>query len=358
MNIVFVIDTMHSGGAAKKISLIAGELAERGYKVTILTDMSQGCIYNLNSHIILRHFYNSEISRNRFTKLWGKLKRIRGIVKDLSPDVVVSVLPHVSFYVKIALSGMRIPIVFSDETSFARKDKKFVAFVRHCFYNVADAVVILTENDRKLLGWNIPQKVVIHNPVVCPLWKNDFSHKKKIILGIGALCEWNVKGFDLLFKSFALLKDKYSDWSIWLAGDDSVPYRHIVYDKAVAEGIEDRVKFLGLRPDIYNVMAEATIYALSSRVEGFSLSMVEAISQGCACVAFDNHGVVREVSCGGKGVEIVEDGNIDAYAYAIEKLIRDEEYRIQSVMNGKSIIDNYSIEMIVDKWEELFISLK
>ena len=352
MKILYFMDAMHFGGAAKKTTTIANELSRRGHDVSFVTDIHYKIGYPLEPLINVIPLYDEgKYCSNRITRLLGKLKRVRGIVKSISPDVVISVMPHVSFYVKIALLGSKTPIIFSDETSFARKDTRFVYFVRHCFYNTADAVVVLTENDVKLLGSNIPKKVAIHNPVVCPEFNGDYSMKSKTILAIGSLKEWDIKGFDLLFKAFQPLAAGFPDWRVIIAGDDKEPYRSKI-EKSIKEmNLDGRVDLLGYQTDIYNIMAESSIYALSSRIEGFSLSLVEAISQGCACVAFENYGVIREVSCGGKGVIIVEDGDVEGFSNSLRKLMCDEAFRHKMSELGKECLKGYSIGSVVDKWE-------
>lgn len=354
MKILYFMDAMHFGGAAKKTTTIANELSRRGHDVSFVTDTHYPIGYPLEDAIkIIPLYMERDAQSNRLTKVLRKLKRVRSIVNKLRPDVVVTVLPHVSFYVKVAILGKKTPIVFSDETSFARKDTRFVHFIRHHFYNIADAVVVLTENDVKLLGKNIPKKVTIHNPVVCPVYHGDYSSKKKRVLAIGSLKEWDIKGFDLLFKAFKLLQSGFLEWKISIAGDDREPYKSKVAEMIKANGLEGSVDILGYRSDIYDLMAQSSIYAMSSRVEGFSLALVEALSQGCACVAFANHGVIEEVTSGGKGVMIVEDGDVMAFSNALRQLMADEELRNKMADVGALCLKEYSLDSIVKKWEDL-----
>lgn len=354
MKILYFIDAMHYGGAAKKTSMIANELSRRGEEVSVVTDTNFPLGFQLDPSIKVIPLYDQQQPRdNRFLKVLKKLKRVRSIVSVVKPDVIITVLPHVSFYVKLALLGKSIPIVFSDETSFARKQDRFTHFIRHRFYNVADAVIVLTENDIRLLGKNIPKKVAIHNPVDCPVFNGDYDAKEKTILAIGPLKEWDIKGFDLLFNAFSIVAKEFPDWRIKIAGEDSEPYKSQMLQLIEDFGIGDCVDLLGYRSDIYNVMALSSIFALSSRVEGFSLSLIEALSQGCVGVAFDNHGVITEVSCNGKGVLIVKDGDVEAFSKSLSKLMADEELRIGISKNGLDLTKEYGIEVTTDKWEHL-----
>ncbi len=354
MKIIHIIERMRGGGAAKKTTLIANELSRRNNDVFIVTDTHYSFGFPLEPTVSVIPMYSGEkFSANQFTRILRKLKRVRRIVKSVSPDVVISVLPHVSLYVKIALLGDKTPIVFSDETSFARKDNYFVHFIRHQFYNTADAVVVLTENDIRLLGSNIPRKIAIHNPVEFPTYNGAEISKEKTILAIGPLSEWRIKGFDLLFEAFAKLADRFPDWKIIIAGTDPEPFRSQVINLAESNSIANRVQLLGFRQDIFDIMKRSSIYALSSRIEGFSLSLIEAISQECACVAFENYGVINEVTCGGKGVLIVKDGDVVAFSESLGRLMADDALRRSLAEEGIKCVNEYSINVIADKWEEL-----
>ncbi|MBR5747462.1 MAG: glycosyltransferase [Prevotella sp.] len=357
MRILYFIDTMQFGGAAKKTAMIANELSRKGHEVIIVTDINLDVGFALDESIRLLPLYEENKQGNRAMKMLRKLRRVRSLVKSNSPDIVVSVLPHVSFYVKIALTGMRVPVVFSDETSFARNDSMFVHFIRHRFYNVADAVVVLTENDIKLLGTNIPKKVAIHNPVACPDFNQDYAVKEKIILAIGALKEWDIKGFDLLFQAFQPLAESFPDWKIVIAGDAKEPYMTKVQAMINHLNLDGRVELLGYQSDIFSIMAKTSIYALSSRIEGFSLSLVEALSQGCACVAFENYGVINEVTCGGKGVLVVKDGDVNGFSNQLRLLMESLKERKRLAEDGKPVVSAYSMDKIVTQWEDLFFRL-
>ena len=143
---------------------------------------------------------------------------------------------------------------------------------------------------------------------------------------------------------------------------------------------------------------DASIFVLSSRYEGFGLVLIEAMSQGCACIACDYKGRQREIMCPeGHGsklppslshaprlrdstasvddlrfkvqgsnnkVELCETGilcepdNVEALAEAMRKMIVDDEYRESVRKNAIERSKYYSIENTMDRWEELLNKLK
>lgn len=358
MKVLYYINGLHFGGAARKLCLIANELANRGIQVTIATNTYTGIGFPLSDKIKVVGLYPEDAYTNgRLSRIWAVMSRARRFAKSESPDIIVTIIPHITLDVKIATIGLGIPTIFSDETSFARKDNRIDHLIRHWFYRFGDAITLLTHNDAKILGKKYPQKVVIHNPLVYSKFTGE-NTRENTILAIGPLMEWEIKGFDLLLQAFANLSSKYPDWKIQIAGKTDNKGLAKLQQEIIRLNLEGKVEFLDFCPQIDKIMQKASIYALSSRIEGFSLSLVEAISQGCACIAFDNYGVISEVTDGGKGTIIVKDGDLETYSDNLEKLVASELLRNKLVKEGESIIDKYKVESIVDQWESLFNKLK
>lgn len=354
MKILYCINGMHFGGAARKVAMLTGELVRRGHEIHIATNLFLPIGFQLDPAVKRHSIYPEDAySRGRGYRLVNVIKNVRRIVDTVRPDVIVSVLPHVSLYVRIATIGSGIPIVFSDETSFARKDSLIDYMIRKHLYYFADAVVILTHNDAEILGSRIPKKVVINNPVIVPSLGEEGT-REKIVMAIGPLFEWHLKGFDMLFDAFASLRGDFPEWRLMIVGaKDEVTERNL-REMAKKKGINDILDLPGFRSDIYSLMKKTEIYALTSRAEGFSLSLVEAMSQGCACVAFRCHGVIEEVTQGGNGVLLVNDGDVSGLTDALRRNMANESLRRNLASKGLECLPWYDVSFIASEWEKLF----
>lgn len=354
MKILYYINGMHFGGAAKKVAMLSGELSRRGHEVHVATNMFLPIGFKMSPDVHLHSLYPEDsYTRGRVYRLMNVIKNARRIALELRPDVIVSVLPHVSLFVRIAVSGTGIPLVFSDETSFARKDSWVDYLVRRHLYYFADAVTLLTHNDARILGRRIPRKTVIHNPVLTPPVPAGIV-REKVILAVGPLFEWDIKGFDLLFDAFSSLKADFPEWKLKIVGAKDAATESKVMDMAAAKSVADRLTLTGFDPDIFNHMRQASVYALTSRIEGFSLSLVEAMSQGCACVAFRSHGVIEEVSQGGKGVVLIDDGDVKGFGEGLRRCMSDSVLRQNMADEGIECSKRYGLVEIANDWEQLF----
>lgn len=100
------------------------------------------------------------------------------------------------------------------------------------------------------------------------------------------------KGFDLLLSAFAQSHAR-SDAQLLIAGDgrDEAMLRQ----QAAALGISDRVRWLGFRTDMENVLLGADVFALASRREGMANVLLEAMAAGCLVVAPAISGVAEAI---------------------------------------------------------------
>ena len=245
------------------------------------------------------------------------------------------------------LSG--IPVIAVDHTSFSRKISWLEDWIRNYFYKYADVLSILTKKDEGLLGTRLPNKVVIYNPLSFPPLKTKTIRNKNILVA-GRLSFWKVKGIDRIIDIWAKISDKYPDWILEIAGEGNSKSTHYLHDLVSHKGLDKRVKFLGQLHDMKTKLAETSIFALPSRVEGFPMVLMEAMSQGCACVAFKLGGASDEMMTNNKSGYIVEDGNMDVFSDSLCKLIDNPSLREQLGSNAINESKRFSVESFIQSW--------
>ncbi len=155
------------------------------------------------------------------------------------------------------------------------------------------------------------------------------------------------------------------------------------------------IEFLGFQKDMESLYKKSEIFVLSSRYEGFGLVLIEAMSQGCAPVACDYKGRQGEIlkethqlethpspPCLGREPNSTENNNnksslnrediggssdcgilcepenVEALAKALEKMIKDTEYR--KLVQQKSVERSkyYSLDNCVNRWEIYLSQIK
>ena len=145
----------------------------------------------------------------------------------------------------------------------------------------------------------------------------DLKESRKSILMVAGFRKQ--KNQDTIIRALTLLdKEKYE---VWFAGIGE--RMDEVRQLALSLGVNDRVRFLGLRTDIPNVLRAADVIVMSSHWEGLSLSNVEGMSAHKPFIASDVNGL-KEVTKGYGLLFPHEDAK--ALAEEINRLASDETY--------------------------------
>jgi mannosyltransferase len=142
------------------------------------------------------------------------------------------------------------------------------------------------------------------------------------------------KGADLFVEAMCRLLPRYPDFSAVVIGRatvDNRPFLEGLKQKVAAAGLEERILFLGELPieEVPLWYQRISIYVFASRVEGFGLTMLEAMAAGDAVVATRAGAAEMVIADGDDGV-LAPVGEAEALAAALEPLMRDPE-RIEAM---------------------------
>jgi glycosyltransferase involved in cell wall biosynthesis len=155
-----------------------------------------------------------------------------------------------------------------------------------------------------------------------------------------------------LIRAMGLLPD---DCLLLLAGGAELPAHKALLDacrqEAVALGLEDRVRFLGVRKDVPALLAASDLIVLSSRHEGLSLSVLEGMASGKPLLASDVEGI-RDI-VGGAG-SLFSCGDVRALAETISQLRNNPYLAKIMAQRCRERAMAFGIEETMKKYRELY----
>lgn len=145
----------------------------------------------------------------------------------------------------------------------------------------------------------------------------------KFLLNVGAFIPR--KNHALLLDALFLLKDRYPDLHLCIAGADGET-RRTVEDSVRAHGLSGRVLlFVGLDQfQVALLMSKATVCVQPSLAESFPLAVLEASASGIPVIVSDIPGH-RELVCNGRTGRLLPLGHPKAYADAIATILEDPD---------------------------------
>jgi glycosyltransferase involved in cell wall biosynthesis len=245
-------------------------------------------------------------------------------MRAMQGGIVIGTRPAFNF-LSGALAGPGTTTLAQEHMHFNAHRPRLSADIKRRYRGV-DVLAVLTEADlhdyRQALS-GAPTRVVRMPNAVPPLGGGLSPLEGKIVMAAGRLNAQ--KGFDLLIPAFAQVAAEHPDWQLRIYGSGP---RHELLRRLIAEhGLSGSAFLMGRSSTLGEEMAKASIFALSSRFEGFGIVVVEAMSKGLPVVSFDCPRGPGEIISDGRDGILVPPGNVDAFAAALRSLVEDEELR-------------------------------
>lgn len=363
--ILLLVSDMNFGGAERVSSTLANAWVSAGKQVTLMATFSgRGeCLYQLSSGV--RFVYLADLVSSRVKTLGNRISRLlvlRRFIAAERPEVVVSFLPNVNVAAIIASIGLRVPVIICERTNpFVRPASYFWRLACRLAYPLADALMVQTQvvADKYLsLGWGLRRVRIIPNPVLqqmIEIKRFTGNPVAKRILSIGRL--ENPKQFNILIKIFARLAKVYPDWMLRIVGEGSL--RDILQKQIVDLGLTGRVDLVGRSTTIGDEFAEADIFVLTSKYEGFPNTLLEAMTVGLPCVTFDCPSGPREISLDGKVALLVPPNDEHALGQALKQVMLNADLRkTLGICARASVMERFSLDKILKCWDDLFEEVK
>ena len=222
-------------------------------------------------------------------------------------------------------------------------------------YPGLDVLVALTEQDRQAYEKMLDGRVRLE---VIPNTVHDVSGQpadldSRTVLAAGRLV--HQKGFDMLIAAFERVHAAHPEWLLKICGGGELEGR--LRAQVAERGLGQAVELAGPCADLPGEMERASIYALSSRFEGFPLVLLEAMGKGMAVAAFDCPTGPRDILDNHVNGLLVPPKDVDAFATALLELIQDDELRHRCGPAAAETAKQYTIDAIGPRWEALFRDL-
>jgi GalNAc-alpha-(1->4)-GalNAc-alpha-(1->3)-diNAcBac-PP-undecaprenol alpha-1,4-N-acetyl-D-galactosaminyltransferase len=360
MRLTLVISSLSAGGAEKVVAIMSNYWTEKGWQITLLTfdDGATRPFYDLDSRIKRIPLDLEGDSKNSLAAVWNNLRRVsalRSAIRQSKPDCVISFLDQVNVLTILAARRLKIPVIVMEQTyPPSHHIGRTWNLLRNRIYPRAAQVVGVTARALRNFSPRIQSRAcVIHNPVLLPPLTGKRPAGKLLdrpaLLAVGRLNQH--KGYRLLLRAFAQLKDQHTNWTLTILGEG--PLRHELEDLGQQLGISNRVKLLGRVSNPYDFLTQADIFVMASRYEGFPLALCEAMACGLPVIATDCPSGPKEIIRDGVDGLLVPTDDVDALARAINCLIEDEAMRLRLGSCATDVIERFGLEKIMRTWEEL-----
>ncbi|GHF41043.1 hypothetical protein GCM10010218_23080 [Streptomyces mashuensis] len=282
-------------------------------------------------------------------------RRIAEHLRSLDCDVVVGTRPGLN--VHIAQQARRGVVRVGQEHLTLSTHSPQLKLALRTHYPRLDAVTTVTEADartyRRLMKLPGVRVESVPNSVPAPgLAPADGSGKW--VIAAGRLAP--AKRYDVLVRAFEKVVAQRPDWRlrIYGAGAERAKLRALIDRR----GLYNHVFLMGPASPLEPEWVKGSIGAVTSSLESFGMTIVEAMRCGLPVVATDcPHGPAEIIQDGVDGL-LVPVGKTDAIAAGLLKLIEDDELRRSM---GAAALENsarFDPGRVAGRYEELFADLR
>jgi glycosyltransferase involved in cell wall biosynthesis len=219
-------------------------------------------------------------------------------------------------------------------------------------YGGLDALVVLTDDDERDYRGVAPVVRRIPNALP-PLDGGMASLDSQVVVAAGRLT--GQKGFDLLIRAWASVIREQPSWKLRIFGGG--PLRAELEGLASELGLSASVSLMGATRDIGSELARGSVFALSSRFEGFGMVLVEAMSKGLPVVSFDCPSGPADIVSHGRDGLLVPNGDVEALADALVELMDDPARRRSIGAAALETARRYDRDSVGRMWEDLLREL-
>lgn len=173
----------------------------------------------------------------------------------------------------------------------------------------------------------------------------------KRLISVGRLSP--EKGFMDLLKIYAILHKDYPDWKLDIIGDGVEKEKMIKFIKD--HNLEDSVILHGFRDKEYidKMLHDASIYLLTSFTESFGIVLIEAMSHGVPCIAFNSAEGARELIYSGRNGYLIKNRSYSAFLKKVVDLINNKEERKRIGKLSRQGVKQYTCEVVRKQWIDL-----
>lgn len=378
LKLVYLTPSLYiAGGVERVLTLKANYFAEHfDYDITIiLTDgKDHPNAYPLSPKIKV---INLDIG---FEELWNQpfwkkavlylkkqaeyKRRLTAELMRLRPDITDSLLRREINFISDIPDGSRkigeLHVNKNNYRNFEANESNWLKelFARWWMHSLIgklrrlDRFVVLTHEDKTAWEKDLNNVVAIHNPVSFKPAKPATLTGKRV-LAVGRYVYQ--KGFDLLLQAWAQIEKRVPDWTLDVFGQgDAQPYEQLIDQLGIDRS---RCHLNGPTEHIRDEYAASSLFVVSSRFEGLSMALIEAMSFGLPVVSFACPCGPRDVIEHGVDGLLVEKENTDELARRMIEVMEQPELARRLASAALQKAGQFRIEVLAEQWKTLFESL-
>lgn len=356
MNVCFLLGGFQSnGGIGRVTSILANELCNQE-NLTIHTiaycQTDKPLFYPLSEKIHQHKLYSAPTSMLKAMTMKHAVKQVRRILREQSIDLLIAA--GALFYPLAirAVRGTKAKCYCWEHTDpGTTHDHRGQGRCRRYAIKRADKVIVLTRSAKRYyiekLHMNPEKLVHIYNPITNRQNDTPYNLNSKKIIAVGRLTYQ--KNFDRLIE----LASRFlpgTDWSvdIYGQGEDKQMLTQLIQEKQ----LENQIHLMGQVNDLYDRYPQYAFQLMTSRYEGFPMSLLEGATHRLPLVSFDIPTGPDEIIVDGENGYLIDKQDDDRMVLCVQQLMENDALRKSMSDAAYHMVQQFRLDDILKQWCE------
>lgn len=360
MKIFFLITGLDYGGAETQLLYLASELVSQGHEC---------CVCSMTTpKEIVKSFEDKGIKVTNLDMPKGgvsisSIYLLYKYIKNYKPEIVHAHMIHANLMSRFMRIFLRFKLVNTAHNVY-EGGRILELLLRHSDFLCESTTQVSHEGLERYIQQGLFKKhkssfmknavkipeVIVENSLCDEVFSghdNDF-----VFLSIGRLEP--VKDYKNLLDAISLIK--HENVFFIIAGRGVL--LNELQDYAASKQIEKKVKFLGARNDIEQLIARADAFVMSSKYEGLPISLLECMAQGLPVVSTEVGAIPNLIKNNMNGFLVKPEDSLEL-AKAIDRLVElsEDKMREMSVYSRDLVNEQFTASIIVKEWLSLYSNL-
>ena len=356
LRIIHLVSSLQVGGMEQFVLRLAAEQQRRGHRVTVMS-LQSGPLLDQAHPLGIEAIVLGGERRVPTGGGWGRVARaVEGLVR-LRPEIAHAHNPSSLSYALLARLSTGARVVM---TRHGQQPKRLVP---NWQWRHTDAVVAVSQSVAASMGAKHPGiagkiSVIANGVHLAGSHRRRDEVRAELGLGqetVGIMVARldRFKGHDCLLRALGLLRESRIPVTMLVAGDGPEQVNLVSLAHQLELG-PDRLRLLGYRTDIADLLSAADFFVLPSLTEGLPLSILEAMAHALPVVATPVGGIPEVITDGQDGL-LVPVNQPETLAQALTRLIRDPALRRSlGETASRHARDRFSFERMAQQYEELY----
>lgn len=358
MNICFYHSSFTEGGIARTVALIGNELAKiPEYHITSLCHSSLGEEDIYPTSFEVTYIYDRRFPMKDAILKDHYIKKVSDYLEEKKIDLLV--VCGSLYAPAAAIAGRKIHMLFWLHTSpYIGTDYRFQKIGNRIGFNSCDGIVAITEKTKSILEKQYPRKFItcIYNMADERLFSLDsvYDPDAMKVIAVGRLTYQ--KNFQSMIRIASSLRKELPElkWHLYGEGDDRIELEAMIKENR----LEDVFILKGQCTDLYERYNDYSAIVMTSRYEGFPMTLIEAAACGLPMLSYDVNTGPSEIISNGENGFLCPEGAEDEMKQNLIRFFSDRELRCKMSENSRSTAQKLRRERITAQWVDVISRYK